>query len=320
MTARELDFSRLNFRSPETPDRKWLEWFREEFSRRVFQADVETNADAPFWLDASIRLLPDLAVYVGGTSPMHWEGDGVEESFGLAISLGGQLLYKSGGTDILVEPGAAIVGRLPDMLDTQADTRLLSLRLSPRLLTPLVPNLADLSLVSLPAHAQPTRLLINYLKMLDAEEAIESPEARHLVAQHVHDLAALAIGTSRDGAELATARGLAAARLAAVKDYIQGNLASPSLSAAIVAVEQGVTPRYIHMLFEAEGVTFSQYVLDQRLTRAHRMLSDPRYAAQSISAVALAMGFGDLSYFNRTFRRRFGMTPSDVRARRPSPQ
>jgi len=35
---------------------------------------------------------------------------------------------------------------------------------------------------------------------------------------------------------------------------------------------------------------------------------------QAIGAIALRVGFGDLSYFNRTFRRRYGMTPSDARA------
>lgn len=31
-----------------------------------------------------------------------------------------------------------------------------------------------------------------------------------------------------------------------------------------------------------------------------------------ISAVAYDIGFSDLSYFSRTFRRRFGVTPTDV--------
>ena len=43
------------------------------------------------------------------------------------------------------------------------------------------------------------------------------------------------------------------------------------------------------------------------------MLSDPRAGEMFISAIAYEAGFGDLSYFNRTFRRRFGASPSDVR-------
>jgi AraC-like DNA-binding protein len=38
-----------------------------------------------------------------------------------------------------------------------------------------------------------------------------------------------------------------------------------------------------------------------------------------ISAIAYDAGFGDVSYFNRTFRRPYGVTPSEVReaAQRP---
>lgn len=74
------------------------------------------------------------------------------------------------------------------------------------------------------------------------------------------------------------------------------------------------SPRHLHRLFENEGVTFSEFVIKERLTRAHRMLVDPRFVAQPISMVALTVGFGDLSYFNRCFRRQYGMTPSDARA------
>jgi AraC-like DNA-binding protein len=68
------------------------------------------------------------------------------------------------------------------------------------------------------------------------------------------------------------------------------------------------------MLFEQEGITFSQYVISQRLLRAHRMLTDPRFADRSITSLAFDAGFGDLSYFNRAFRRCYGGTPSEVRA------
>ncbi len=53
---------------------------------------------------------------------------------------------------------------------------------------------------------------------------------------------------------------------------------------------------------------------DQRLTRAHHVLSDPHSGGLTITAIAYAAGFGDLSYFSRCFRRRFGATPSEIRA------
>jgi AraC-like DNA-binding protein len=74
-----------------------------------------------------------------------------------------------------------------------------------------------------------------------------------------------------------------------------------------------VTLRYLQKLFEMEGSNYSTFVLGERLTRAHRLLTSPLHADRPIGAIAYNVGFNDLSYFNRTFRRRYGATPSDVR-------
>jgi AraC-like DNA-binding protein len=55
-------------------------------------------------------------------------------------------------------------------------------------------------------------------------------------------------------------------------------------------------------------------VLGERLARVHQMLRSPLHLARGTSAIAYDAGFGDLSHFNRDFRRRYGATPSDVRA------
>jgi len=70
----------------------------------------------------------------------------------------------------------------------------------------------------------------------------------------------------------------------------------------------------VQALFESDGTTFSQFLLGERLARVYRMLHDPLQAPRSVSAIAYEAGFGDLSHFNRAFRRRYGATPSDVRA------
>jgi AraC-like DNA-binding protein len=102
--------------------------------------------------------------------------------------------------------------------------------------------------------------------------------------------------------------------LQVVKSDITRNLGACGLSVAAVAARQGVTPRYIHRLFESEGATFSEYVLDRRLCAARRLLTNRRLADRSVASVAYDCGFGDLSYFNRTFRRRYNTTPTEVRS------
>jgi AraC-like DNA-binding protein len=43
-------------------------------------------------------------------------------------------------------------------------------------------------------------------------------------------------------------------------------------------------------------------------------LTDARYQEERISDIALRSGFSDISHFNRSFHRRFGHTPREIRA------
>jgi AraC-like DNA-binding protein len=54
-------------------------------------------------------------------------------------------------------------------------------------------------------------------------------------------------------------------------------------------------------------------VLEQRLLLARRFLLQESSRDRKVSDIAYTAGFNDLSYFHRAFRRRFGMTPSDMR-------
>ena len=126
----------------------------------------------------------------------------------------------------------------------------------------------------------------------------------------------MARGTINKVAEIARRRRQRArgVRLAAIKADIVANIALRELSAAWIAARHGVSPSHVRRLFAIEQVTFSAFVLDYRLARAHTILSDEESLDRTISSIAYALGFGDLSYFNRTFRRQFGARPSDVRA------
>ena len=138
---------------------------------------------------------------------------------------------------------------------------------------------------------------------------------RAMVA-HIHDLVALAVGPKLDGAGEAAQRGLPAARLYSIKADIADCLyRGCDISVGKLAARQRITPRYVQMLFEGEGTTLTQFVLGQRLARAYRMLTNPDRPDRAIAAVAYDAGFGDLSYFIRSFRRAYGARPSEVRCR-----
>jgi AraC-like DNA-binding protein len=119
---------------------------------------------------------------------------------------------------------------------------------------------------------------------------------------------------------------LRAARLSAIKSDILNNLRQHTLSIHGTASRHGISVRYIRQLFAADGTSFADFVLDQRLAAVYLMLSDVRFADRTISAIAFEAGFGDVSEFSRAFQRRYGVTPSDVReaarlksANRPTP-
>ena len=163
-----------------------------------------------------------------------------------------------------------------------------------------------------PGHTPALRLLTGYLAALGSCPAPASPELADAVVGHLLELVALSLRPLPGHPPPAAGRAVRAARLAALKTDIARHLADPALSVAAVAARHGISVRYVHKLFEDDGRTYSQVVLDARLDHALRQLHS---ATRTVSAIAGAAGFGDLSYFNRTFRRRYGMTPSDARRR-----
>ena len=130
---------------------------------------------------------------------------------------------------------------------------------------------------------------------------------------HMAELIAAALGPESVSGDEEASGSRAVVRLRAIKADIRDNIGARDLSVAAVAARHRLNPRYVQRLFEAEGVTFSEFVLTERLTQVYQVLADPRYQHLKVSEIAYRSGFSDLSYFNRSFRRRFGTTPSDTR-------
>ncbi|WMD19306.1 helix-turn-helix domain-containing protein [Achromobacter seleniivolatilans] len=97
--------------------------------------------------------------------------------------------------------------------------------------------------------------------------------------------------------------------------YIRQHLADPGLSPLRVAQGCGLSVAYLHRILQAGGLSAESFIFDQRLDKCRELLLNPLHGHRSIAELAYQVGFSHPSHFSRLFKRRFGMTPRDLRGR-----
>jgi AraC-like DNA-binding protein len=312
----------IRFSLDDVPEHERLPVFREVFGRTVLKYDLEPLPDIPFHVDLKFQALPGLAIMSGRIhgsrdqrTPETLAAEATDD-IGMIVNLKGPHRITQGRQELVLGDGDATLVSMGDVCSFthRPPGDILALRVPRKQFAPLVTAVDDRYLRCIPNGTPALTLLTDYIKLIHDDQKVMSPELQRLVVGHVHDLMAAAVGTTRDAAETTEARGLRAARLHAIKQDIARNIDQPDLSVATLAAHHHCTPRFIQRLFETEATTFTDYVLAQRLARAHRMLTDPRRAREKISSIAFDAGFADVSYFNRAFRQYYGNTPSGIRA------
>jgi AraC-like DNA-binding protein len=263
------------------------------------------------------RFMPGVDILSGTLSGLRQFGTrhGGDNVF-FSLNIEGESAARERNQEVILRSGEAVLFSGADggcVIHRPAMVRFAAMRIPYRALAPLVANLDEGALRLIPKETGALRLLASYLRAIDMGHALDSPELCAPVAAHIHDLVALSLGAARGYRGVAEERSVGAARLQTIKADIAANLGDCELNVNSVAARHGVTPRYVQKLFASEGATFSECVLSRRLAAAYRQLSDPRFAHRSISSIAFDLGFSDLSYFNRTFRRRHEATPTEVR-------
>jgi|SRR6476646_2566873 AraC-like DNA-binding protein len=102
-------------------------------------------------------------------------------------------------------------------------------------------------------------------------------------------------------------------QLEALLIFCRQNLHFPGLSPQFVAEHFGLSVRTLHLRFKEIEQTFGRWLLETRLDACSKALKDPLQRTRNISEIAYSCGFNDLSHFNKNFRARFNMTPSQWR-------
>lgn len=297
------------------PGRESVEAWRDLFGHAICGLDIEPLSDRPFVSKAVVRVLPGLGVAQGMSSGAHyWRPSHRINSDDLVfvVNHSGHDLARMERREQTLSPGQAVLFAADRVGGTTnaGTSRFTTLRI-PR---PVVPGADDSILRIVAPDNEALRLLGAYLGVLGDAAALAAPETQKRIVGHVHDLIAMAVEVPGKGPPAEERGGVAAARLRAIKRDIATNAADMELDVGQIAARHRVTPRYVQMLFAQTGTHFSEYLRMCRLAAAHHMLRAPAHRRKSIGEIALDVGFGNISYFNRAFRLAFNASPSDVRA------
>lgn len=306
--------SAVHFDSDQLPARDRIPFTREVLGRACAKLEIEPVGDARFRLVSKFRSLPGLRVVTIESSPVRVTrsteliaGDD-NDDFVVAIPLKGRLSISPLHADVRVGASALVRNTTRGYFQLGPAARVLTVSVPSDVLDRHVQS-ADL-LKCQPRNGEALHLLMHYLPAL---RDIRSDGVMRAAVGHVHDLLGLMFEGQSEAAE-ARSTGIRLARLRALKADIRLNLLRSDLRIDTIAARNGISPRTVQLLFAESGETFTQFVASERLNRACRMLSDASCAHLSITEIAMEAGFDNLSYFNRLFRRAFGVTPRDVRA------
>lgn len=309
----------VRFALADVPESERDVTLRETFGRAVLNMDFKPLVEESDY-NFECQFLPGAAVTRFSSTPYAltsgYDPSRDNDDFAVVWGSANGDVISQGGKDAVSERGPVLISCAEaTCAKTGQQSMSTTVRFERSLLLSMLPQAESLMMEqAIGPDNEALRLLDGYLSLLRVQQPTDA-ELGYAAAVHICDLVALMFGTGRDHQQVASARGLRAARFHSIKHWVMAHLLDPALSVATAAAAQGLSPRYVQILFAEAGSTFSEFVLSKRLQFVHRNLRNTQLGARPISSIAYDAGFSDLSYFNRAFKAAYGETPSDVRFR-----
>lgn len=276
---------------------------------------LDTEADERDGFEAAMDVyeLGDLQLFrirapahrVGHHQPLH---DGpAAEAFKLVLQVRGEAVVEQRQRRVTLRPGEWTLydPRVPYDIVNRVPMEEIVLRL-PRHSLGAVPALVHWT--DDPALGSLHRVVSGYLRCLANQLPGLPAPAAHSLSQAAMSLVGSALCSRGRASAVQALPELTRER---VKELVAARLSDPDLTLDVIARSLHCSKRYLHKVFEEEGLTLERYIWQQRLARCHEALAAPNRERRSISQVAFAWGFGSAAHFARQFKARYGVTPSE---------
>jgi AraC-like DNA-binding protein len=302
---------------------------RDHFNSIVGSMDVSVSEQAPFFVEYEFLSFGDIVL-----ARSDWTVDRITRNrasaaadprgdFYFTFNQGAApSTFSLRGRTSLIAPGAGalVTNSVPGEFRATSRNATLTVCVPQDRMLQLVANAEDLLGIPLDPKREAVNYLRRYLAFLMGPGQVGHDAALTAhVANTLTDLVVLSLTEGGDAAQVARTRGLRGARLHEVLMDIRARFADPAFSVSTIAARLGISERYVNDVLYDTGATFTERVLELRLQKARTMLADVRNDRLRVSEIALACGFNDVSYFNRSFRRRFGASPTQFRGQSGTP-
>jgi AraC-like DNA-binding protein len=238
-----------------------------------------------------------------------------EECYFANLQLAGTGRTQQGGNEIISAPGDLVLvdATAPYSIAHDDTFDLISVKIPHALLVDRLEFKRRTRTTFVAAGRGYGAILKSYTLAVLNETDAQFSESAPYIAENLTGLIVAALNAREPIAEVAKLGPQRYARLQAIRRHIALHLSDPCLDLPTVCRRFHLSERAVQKLFARAGSTFSHTVLEGRLEGVARQLRSPDRAWSTVTEVAFAWGFNDPSYFSRTFKARFGVTPREYR-------
>jgi len=235
----------------------------------------------------------------------------------LPIPMRDTVALRQAGREAALDPGDLTVIATADTYQYQQETpnSLITLRVEGPMMRDRIPMIDDLVAQPCDGRAPLVRVFVDFAHSLIRQRDELDGDSAAAMAPHLLDLLALALTVPVDALK-SNESSVRLAHLRRIMRAIENRLDDEALGPGSLAMELGLSERYIQKMFAERGETLSGVIRARRIATAQRRLLDPTRRGLSIASIAFSVGFSDPAHFSRAFRNVTGLSPSEYRTDR----